>query len=266
MHIPSFNQILNYDINITDIVCLEQHWVSSNNNFSYKTKPRENNGIILVLDGSAVYSMHCNNVITASRGDILYLPKGAYYFVKFPHPPSTTILINFFIYDKNGNEINLFENVSKLMSGANGIILDLFIEICDLYLKTSNKLIIKAKLFEIINFIAGQSIRQESTSAVMPAVEYIDNHLNKVIKIPHLARLCAISERTFRREFISFTEMTPTQYIQNKKMKKAKQMLSNGEFSISDICAALGYYDNAHFSKSFKAVTGKTPIQYRNKD
>lgn len=263
MKISSFEELINHDINITDIVCLEQHWRSSDNFYSYMARPRGNNGILFVREGKAVYSAQGGDTVKVSRGDIIFLPKGAHYFVRFTEVPSVTVLINFFIRDGRNNELVLFENVSRLLNDTSGITNELFSEIWNLYLKTSNKLMIKSKVLELLNFIIRQKRKQENPSAILPAVDYIANHLNDVIKIPTLSKLCALSESSFRRKFISETGMTAGRYIQNEKIKKARQLLSIDEFSISEICEALGYYDNAHFSKVFKAVTGKTPAQYR---
>lgn len=265
MNISNFCQISDKDISITDIVCLFQDWDSRNKSFSYKKKPRPNNGIILVTGGPVIYSMQNGSSVSAAAGDIIYIPKGAYYFVEFMQIPQRTMLINFFAYDHEGKEVTFFDNITKIMSGANGFIFDLFAEICNIYLKASNKFIIKAKVLELIDIIATHCIKPEPVSSIMPAIDYIDNHLNEVLKISHLAKLCAMSESTFRREFICINGVPPKQYIQEKKIKKSKQLLSNSELSINEICSALGFYDVAHFSKQFKSSTGITPLQYREK-
>lgn len=263
MKISSFYEVLYSDINITDIVCLHQYWTSSNNSFSYITSPRANNGICLISDGKATYSANGKNIAEAVSGDIIYLPKNSHYFARFTQIPSKCMLINFLLYDSNGNEVKIFDNVSKIMSGANGGVVDLFAEICDIYLKSSNKILLKSKLFELTNFIAEQNMLREQASAVIPAIDYINNNLNSVLKIPQLAKLCAMSESSFRREFIRFTGENPKQYIADKKMKKAKQMILNSELTINEISMALGFYDNAYFSKCFKAAMGKSPSEYK---
>lgn len=265
MQLSNFYQILNQDINMTDIVCIFQQWTSANNSYSYQEIPRPNSGIIIVTNGKLVYSEQNGNSVSAVPGDIIYIPKGAYYTVKFTQVPQNTMLINFFLYNNQGKEISFFENITKIMSGANGFIFDLFEEICNIYLKTSNKIIVKAKVFELIDIIAAQQANQKNTSAITPAVDYINNHIDETIKISHLAKLCLMSESTFRREFIRLNGVSPKKCILDKKIKKAKQLLSNSELSINEIYLALGFYDNAHFFKRFKEYTDITPLQYRTK-
>ena len=48
-----------------------------------------------------------------------------------------------------------------------------------------------------------------------------------------------------------------------EKMKKACLMLRDSESSVSEICALLGFYDDAYFCKLFKEYHGVTPAQYR---
>lgn len=75
--------------------------------------------------------------------------------------------------------------------------------------------------------------------------------------------MCAMSESAFRRSFKAASGISPKRYINNLRIKKAKQMLVNSDASVSEICSSLGFYDNAYFTKSFKKITGKTPVQYR---
>ena len=57
--------------------------------------------------------------------------------------------------------------------------------------------------------------------------------------------------------------VTLTQYIHSKKIERAKKMLTQTDESITDICADLGYFDQSHFYRRFKAETGVTPKKYR---
>ena len=54
--------------------------------------------------------------------------------------------------------------------------------------------------------------------------------------------------------------------VTNIRMKKAKTLLKNGNMTVENIAAAVGYPSVEHFSRTFKKLYDKTPVEYRNKN
>ena len=65
--------------------------------------------------------------------------------------------------------------------------------------------------------------------------------------------------------FKNETGNTLNQYITEFRMEKAKLLLSDPRYRISDISAEVGYSDGNYFGKSFKKYTGFSPSEYREK-
>lgn len=61
--------------------------------------------------------------------------------------------------------------------------------------------------------------------------------------------------RAFHREF----GCTISNYLRRLRMERATQLLARGEMSLAEIARELGFSDQAHFSRTFKAVTGFPP-------
>lgn len=59
------------------------------------------------------------------------------------------------------------------------------------------------------------------------------------------------------------TGKSAQEYVQQKIMDTAKDMLTNSEKSVSEIAYALGYQYPQYFSRAFKKLTGCTPSEYR---
>ena len=59
------------------------------------------------------------------------------------------------------------------------------------------------------------------------------------------------------------TGKSAQEYVQQKIMDTAKDMLANLEKSVSEIAYALGYQYPQYFSRAFKKVVGCTPNEYR---
>ena len=53
------------------------------------------------------------------------------------------------------------------------------------------------------------------------------------------------------------------EYIVNEKMKAAKTLLSTTELPITLISSHVGYGNYSNFTRSFKQITGMTPLEYR---
>lgn len=263
MNIFSYDKICDYDLNLTDIVCNPQNeWSIRRHSWSYLAHARPNNGLIYIVSGSVAYSEQNGRIVSAEKGDILYLPKGARYFADFVPNVSRSLLLNFEL-SCGGAEGLLSETITCVTHDRKGIFYDNFEELCDLYARTNDKLTVKSKLYELLSRLSRYGALSEERSGVRGVVAYIDTHLNKELSISDLARLCAMSESTFRRAFCASVGESPKKYINRRRLEKAQYMLRS-ELSIGEICAALGYYDSAYFSKLFKQHTGLTPAAYRD--
>ena len=65
--------------------------------------------------------------------------------------------------------------------------------------------------------------------------------------------------------FKSETGQTLTQYLTEYRMEKAKHLLTDSRYKITDISSRVGYSDGNYFGKSFKKYTGFSPSEYREK-
>lgn len=94
---------------------------------------------------------------------------------------------------------------------------------------------------------------------------YIFKHLYKDISLDKLAEVTKISPSYLSFLFKKEVGVTPSSYIQQTKVEEAKKLLAVTELSLLDISVILNFYDQSHFSKTFKKHTGQTPRQFRLK-
>lgn len=92
---------------------------------------------------------------------------------------------------------------------------------------------------------------------------YIDMNLAGNIKLSQIASHFGVTERTVYNHFTEAFGTSPKEYIINKKLEQAQNLLSGNACSISDICESLGFGSTAYFGKCFKSKYGLTPKQYR---
>lgn len=103
------------------------------------------------------------------------------------------------------------------------------------------------------------------SSAVYPAVAYIDSHPGKAVTMKEMADLCHLSPSYFSRLFHREAGEGFTTYVNRRKVELAKQELRSTTKSISQISAELGYLNTSHFINLFKRFEGITPLIYRQR-
>jgi len=68
---------------------------------------------------------------------------------------------------------------------------------------------------------------------------------------------------TFRKYFTKVAGYSPSVYFRRATMNYAAELIHSSRLSISEIAETLGFCDQFHFSRQFKKVLGKSPIQFR---
>ena len=96
-----------------------------------------------------------------------------------------------------------------------------------------------------------------------PALKYVsENFSDHTLSNESLAAVANISEVYLRRLFTKHLGITPKQYILEFRIRHAKQLLSEKEFTVTGVSEKCGFSSVYHFCRAFKAVTGQTPTEY----
>ena len=84
----------------------------------------------------------------------------------------------------------------------------------------------------------------------------------EVTRVDELATHAGLSERSLQRLVEQRVGMSPKWLIQRRRLHDAVEALKEGEGTLADMAARLGYADQAHFTHDFRTVTGMTPGEY----
>jgi len=90
-------------------------------------------------------------------------------------------------------------------------------------------------------------------------IEYINDHLDLNLTLVELAAIAQMSPNSFSRAFKQATGSTPHQYIIECRVERAKQLLLQDKYTISEIAASLGFAHQSHLNRHFKRLVGMTP-------
>ncbi len=96
--------------------------------------------------------------------------------------------------------------------------------------------------------------------------EVINLHLFSNLKLDQLAKLCNLSLSSFKREFKKEFDDSPTNYINDKRLEKAKELLTVTDLPISEIAYETGFQDSLYFTRLFKNKIGIPPTAYRTEN
>ncbi|MFB9326094.1 helix-turn-helix domain-containing protein [Paenibacillus aurantiacus] len=127
----------------------------------------------------------------------------------------------------------------------------------------------QAALLEILAIF----IEQARPASAVPAdgaiqkmnavLAYIETHLADNLTVEELAGLLHFHPNYFSRVFKRTTGLSPIQYVNRKRMDKARHQLAFSATSVSNIAFSLGM-EPTYFSRMFKEHTGLAPSEYRD--
>jgi len=93
---------------------------------------------------------------------------------------------------------------------------------------------------------------------------YIDSHYFTDVRLTEVAALCRTNLKSLRKRFLQELALSPKEYLDRVRNEHAMRLLEHTDEPLKRIAAACGYYDEFHFSKSFKKRNGLSPSAFRS--
>ena len=81
-------------------------------------------------------------------------------------------------------------------------------------------------------------------------------------RVDQLCSLAGYSKRTLQRLFREYVGVSPKWVLQRIRLHEAADRMADGEGDWAGLAIELGYFDQAHFIKAFKAAIGRSPADY----
>lgn len=105
--------------------------------------------------------------------------------------------------------------------------------------------------------------RQEYIAKFMEVCNYITDHISEDITVDQLAAVAGFSKFHFSRIFKSLAGMPCHEYLIQRRLEVAEQLLADPNISITDVAMRSGFNSISTFSRIFKEEKNITPSAYR---
>ncbi len=101
------------------------------------------------------------------------------------------------------------------------------------------------------------------TRRVIDAIRLVESDAARPLELKEMAAVAGMSKYHFLRVFRRLTGVTPHQYLISARLRRAALALASSRRPVIAIALDAGFGDLSTFNKTFRAVFGLTPTQYR---
>ncbi|HSE39891.1 MAG TPA: AraC family transcriptional regulator, partial [Acidobacteriota bacterium] len=128
-------------------------------------------------------------------------------------------------------------------------------------------LAVEALVLELISRII-RSTKPEKERHPPKWLKTIENFLNEQfensLSLDQLSELAGVHPVHLIRTFRKFHGSTIGEYLRQRRIEHACKLLQSSSLSVTEVAVQSGFYDQSHFTRTFRAIVGLTPGQYRS--
>ena len=129
------------------------------------------------------------------------------------------------------------------------------------------KLLLEYFLIGILREVNRSEFTEESVEteklSVSEIANYLDENYKEKITLDELSFIFKTNRSTLCKEFKNAFNKTIVEYLNDKKIKKAKEKIQNTNKTLTEISEDLNFESIHYFTRFFKKMTGVSPKEYR---
>lgn len=223
--------------------------------------------LFYVSSGKISFDIH-GETLDAPSGSVIYLPCDCEYLSRWEGKSCGYFSVNFILCDGFAAKRSIGERIDIVASDRNGKYRSVFVRMYEIftqsdigYLCASNSL-----FWELMKNLCVDSETKNLKSRydkIYRAIVYLRGNFQTDVDAVELSAMCGLGQSAFRREFRSRVGTSPVKYRNTLRMKKARELLESGEYSVTEAADLVGFRDVFYFSKLFSREYGESPSSVR---
>jgi AraC-like DNA-binding protein len=111
----------------------------------------------------------------------------------------------------------------------------------------------------------GKQADLETLERLDRARSFIDHCYDHPLSLDQISEQACFSRYHFLRLFREAFNKTPHQYLIERRIEKAKELLGGDELRVTDVCFEVGFQSLGSFSTLFHRTVGQAPMTYRER-
>lgn len=125
------------------------------------------------------------------------------------------------------------------------------------------ELIVRILQSENRKILSQKSDQLSNSHRLASTIEYIKDHLHMPISVAELSEHSCMSESNFHKVFKNELGVSPVQFINDERIKKAARLLQNPNIQIKEVYMCCGFSNVSYFIRTFKKILQATPREYQ---
>ena len=260
-----------YELSVSDVTVLSG--IRPSGRSSDHSYGRKKHGLLFIFWGEA--SFYCEDGKSLVTGDkeLIYIPKGLRYRMKYSAPSTKYVLINFDTVDIGESEHGYFDRITVLGKDdeLNRIAkVMLSFELCEANMTVAASLRKKELFYRLLGCVCSLDDtpfeKLDVDSKISDGVQLLKLTYLENLPITKFSDACHLNVNTFRNLFNKQFGMSPVKYRNKLRLERARELLQEGGFTIAEVAYASGFENVGYFCRYYRSIYNETPSQTKARE
>ena len=100
-------------------------------------------------------------------------------------------------------------------------------------------------------------------STLRRVIDFVNDNLSMDLGLSEMAGVANLSRYHFSRQFKCSTGLSPHQYVIQRRVKRARELLTSTDLSVGDVASAVGFTHQSHLARHVRRHFGVPPSSLR---
>ena len=258
-------------VQLRELWVFPENWSHSVAYLRYKDAPRPTSGLFIVCtDVEARFYPKDRPVVTAGKGDVVFIPRGVHYHAEVlggKNDRIDTYTLNLQLVSPEGEELLLSDEIAVIATRQDDLFAIRAAAVSGAVHRVGQPgtLKVQAALYHLLDALSASAQEDaEDHYLIRPGCEALRSEWNQNRKIEEYAAMCGMSPAYFYRCFRRYAGKSPVEYRNQIRLLNAETMLRHTEIRVGEIAKAVGFSDPFYFCRIFAAAYGLSPRRYRD--